>query len=161
MLGFRIPLRALRRAVAAAPVALLAACGNVSAGVDFAAPKDWTATPALFGRAQMWLKNGSDKQHRQVVMLIRADPNGRDVFYDPKFAEGSVEHLKREKITICGDREAELVSGRGGNGQTSAMEGVTTRIGDTQFAAMYLRKDARDPTDPEAERAIRSLCPKP
>jgi hypothetical protein len=41
------------------------------------------------------------------------------------------------------------------------MEGVTTRIGDTQFAAMYLRKDARDPTDPEAERAIRSLCPKP
>ncbi len=117
----------------------------------------------MFGRFQMWI-NGSGQNDRQFVILVRGDQNMR--LEDSQNISGTerMRDFKRNNITLCGSQKGEHFVGRGDSRSGSTrvqetVEGVTTTIGDSKYAAMYIRPTAMRP-DPQAQSALRSLCPK-
>lgn len=112
----------------------------------------------------MWM-NGDDRQHRQILMLVRGDSRMTTEqlnAYSPSSAHTF--DVKRDTITICGDRRVKHFTGRGEGGtgsnrQQQQIEGVTTEFGGAKYVALYIRP-ASQPADAQAESALRSLCPK-
>lgn len=139
---------------------LLASCGSPADSLAFKAPPNWTATPGLFGRAQIWINNG------QFVALIRGDKNM--TFDDAAKSAPNVNDTKStltsKTITLCGTQKAQYFVGTGqstrnGKTQRNVVEGTFTQIGNDRFVAFYVRPAAVQP-DAAAENAIHSVCPK-
>lgn len=140
----------------------LAACAGVTSNLAFKPPAGWSGTPSMFGRMQMWVKQGKDKRNDQFVMLIRGDVSSQNLFENAQFGRGSVTQVKRSTVMICGGRQAQYVTGlgaQGKNGRRTRLEALVADVGDSKYMAMYARDEAM-PADPQAETAIHSLCPK-
>lgn len=153
---FRLPIVALCIA------GVLAGCGSVTQGIDFQAPSGWTATPAMFGRFQMWIKNGKDKNSTQMVMLVKGDANStRADFTDlpPQYGK-DLKVMRHGSVTLCGTQPAEQYAAQGtdNNGKRSQVEMLSSVIGKDRYIAMYLRPASMS-ADASAEAAIHSLCP--
>jgi len=152
----------MKRAIAAAVLvsAALAGCGSVTAGVDFKPPAGWAATPSILGRIQMWTKKARDNKQDEMVMLVRGSNANIDLSTIPQVGSNAISRTKQSTITICGNQKAQFASGTGSghSGQKQTMEMVSATVGQDGFVAIYLRPQS-DRSDPEAETAIRSLCP--
>jgi hypothetical protein len=152
----------MKRALAAVLLAssALAGCGSVTAGVDFKAPAGWNSTPSILGRMQLWMKKARDNKQDEMVMLVRGSNADIDLRNIPQVGVGAVSMAKQSTITICGNRKAQFLSGSGSGhgGQKETMEMVSATVGQDGYVAMYIRPQS-DPAAPEAEAAIRSLCP--
>ena len=142
---------------AAALLAALAltACGNLQGDSGFQPPEGWSATPALFGRAQAWTKK--DDFGKQTLMLVKGSSRQRDIFYNPQLALNTMHDVTHDTIKVCGDRSADHYRGVKANG--AVVEGVAVTSGRTRYAALYMRDSSKTPADPQAERALRTLCP--
>jgi hypothetical protein len=153
---FRLPI------VALCVAAVLAGCGSVASGIAFSPPAGWTGTPALFGRFQMWMKSGEQKDTTQILMLFKGDPSQTPASFKdlPPQYDKNVTMLKRGPVTMCGTQNGEQFIGQGEdkNHKRSRIEMTTTVIGNTRYVAMYLRPSST-PADAQAEAAIHSLCP--
>jgi len=138
----------------------LAGCGSVTAGIDFKAPAGWSATPSILGRMQIWTKKAADNKDVDMLMLVRGSSNNIDLKSIPQAGVGAITTEKQSTITICGDRKAQFYSGSasGHSGQKQTMEMVAATVGSDGYIAMYIHPQA-EAADPEAETAIRSLCP--
>lgn len=147
-----------RRSAAAALLGalMLSACGNLQGDAGFQPPQGWTATPALFGRAQAWTKK--DHFGKQTLMLVKGNARQSDIFYNPQLALNTMHDVTHDTIKLCGDRSADHYRGVKANG--AVIEGVAVSAGGARYAALYMRDSARTPTDPQAERALRTLCPR-
>lgn len=153
---FRLPIVALCIAGA------LAACGSVTQGIAFQAPSGWTATPAMFGRFQMWIKSGQDKQLTQMVMLVKGDAASTHADFTnlpPQYSK-NVKVMQHGNVTLCGSQQAEqyVAQGTDSNGKRSQIEMLSSVVGKDRYIAMYLRPATMTP-DASAEAAIHSLCP--
>lgn len=153
----------MKRALAAAAFlasAALAGCGSVTAGVDFKSPAGWTATPSILGRMQAWTRKSANNKDIEMIMLVRGSSTNVDLSNIPQAGVGAISTEKQSTITICGNRKAQFLSGVGSghNGQKQVMEMVSATVGQDGYVAMYIRPQS-DSADPEAEAAIRSLCP--
>ena len=141
----------------------LAGCASVSKGTAFQPPSGWTGTPAMFGRFQLWMKSGGQKDAMQMVMLIKGNGSNAQIhdFNDvpPQYAK-DIHVTKRDKITLCGDQPAEESIGEGTdkNGRRSVIQVISTKIGTDAYAAMYVRPQSSS-ADSQAEAALHSLCP--
>lgn len=145
--------------------AALSGCSSPAQGTSFQPPIGWKSTPGMFGRLQMWM-SGEDRQHRQILMLVRGDSRMTTEQLNASSPSGArgMRDVKRDTIAICGGRHAEHFTGRGEGGTGSnreqqQIEGVTTEFGDAKYLAIYIRPVAQ-PADAQAESALRSLCPK-
>ena len=78
----------------------------------------------------------------------------------PQAGIGTLKAQKSSTITICGSTRAQYLTavGTGRSGDDQTMEMVSTPVGNQSYLAMYIRPHA-DKADPDAEAAIRSLCP--
>lgn len=138
----------------------LASCAGVASNLAFHPPNGWSGTPSMFGRMQMWVKQGNKNQNGQFVMLVRSGLNSGNLFQTAQFGRGSATDVKRSTIDICNGRQAQYVTATGVNGkQRTKLEAVLADVGDSKYMAMYAR-DVKTPADPQAEDAIRSLCPR-
>lgn len=154
---FRLPIVALCIASA------LAGCGSVAQGTTFQPPAGWTGTPAMFGRFQMWMKSGKEKDTTQLLMLVKGDSSKvkADLNDLPPQYSSNLKVLKHGETKLCaGSQPAqELVAeGTDKQGKTSQVEMTSTVIGSDRYIAMYIRPLAMRP-DPDAETAIHALCP--
>jgi hypothetical protein len=153
---FRLPIVAL--CVAGA----LAACGSVTSGIAFSPPAGWTGTPAMFGRFQMWMKSGAQKDSTQLLMLVKGNTSDTRADFNmvPPQYNKDVTVLRRGPVKMCGTQDGEQIIARGKdrNNKPSEIEMTTTVIGSDRYIAMYLRPQAM-PADTQAESAIHSLCP--
>lgn len=156
--GLSRPSMTYRGPAAAALLAAFAltACGNLQGDSGFQPPQGWSATPALLGRAQAWTKK--DGLGKQTLMLVKGDARHPDIFYNPQFALNTMHDVMHDTIKVCGDRSADHYLGVKANG--AIIEGVAVSAGGARYAALYLRDSAKTPTDPQAERALRTLCPR-
>ncbi|HET9096501.1 MAG TPA: hypothetical protein VFN37_07550, partial [Candidatus Baltobacteraceae bacterium] len=95
---FRLPIVALCVAF------VLAGCGSVTQGIKFAAPAGWTGTPAMFGRFQMWMKNGQQKGSTQLLMLVKGDAKNThgDLANLPPQYSKNLKVLKKGTVSMCG-----------------------------------------------------------
>ena len=157
-------MRVFMKLAAVSIAAVLAGCASPAQDTAFAPPIGWKATPAMFGRLQMWM-TGSDAKDRQVLMIVRGDKSMTAADLNRSSPLGNGMHdVKRDTITICGTQRAEHFTGRGQGGTGSSrveqqVEGVTTAIGDAKYSVLYIRPASIRP-DAQAEAALRSICPK-
>lgn len=154
---FRLPIVALCVAF------VLAACASVTQGIAFAPPSGWTGTPAMFGRFQMWMKSGQQKDTTQLLMLVKGDAKNTrgDLTNLPAQYNKNLKILKQEKTRMCGGTqpgEQVVAEGSDQNGKRSQVEMTSTVIGNDRYIAMYIRPVAIRP-DPQAESALNALCP--
>jgi hypothetical protein len=151
--------KALRPALFCAAFAM-ASCSGVASNLAFHPPQGWSGTPSMFGRMQMWVKEGNKEQNGQFVMLVRSGLNSANLFQTAQFGRGTATNVKRSTIAICNGRQAQYVTATGVNGKDrSHLEAVIADVGDSKYMALYARDVSAAP-DPQAEDAIRSLCPK-
>jgi hypothetical protein len=153
---FGLPIVALCIAV------LLTGCGSVTSGIAFSPPAGWTGTPAIFGRFQMWIKSGQQRDAAQILMLVKG--RASDIHADftnlpPQYSQ-NVTVYKHGPVTMCGTQNGEqfVAQGEDKNRKREQIEMTTTVIGDDRYVAMYLRP-MTTPADTQAETAIHSLCP--
>lgn len=154
---FRTPI------VALCVVALLAGCGSVTQGIAFQAPTGWTGTPAMFGRLQMWMKSGKEKNTTQMLMLVKGDSKNMqaDLSSLPPQYGKDLKVLKRGDTKLCGGTQPAqqfVAQGADKDGHRSQIEMTSTVIGNDRYVAMYIRPLTVSP-DAQAEAAIVSLCP--
>jgi hypothetical protein len=143
-------------------IALLAGCGSPGADTAFKAPNGWKSTPGMFGRFQMWI-TGNSESDRQIVMLVRGDNNSN---FNDTTTFGNTRNMTgvtHRAITLCGSQRADSFTGRGEGGSGSkrvaeTVEGVVTTIGNSKYAALYIRPAGMQ-ADAQAESALHSLCP--
>lgn len=149
-----------------AAAAVLAACSSPADGIGFRAPKGWSSTPGMLGRFQLWM-TGSDP-NRQILGLIRGDATMTVRDFSSKFDLGdgsddvSVAHTRIPICngTIADDYRGASASALGGAKRSTVFELVIgPAIGKSRYAAVYVRPRGTAP-DPQAETAIRSLCPR-
>jgi hypothetical protein len=146
----------------AAPAAFLAGCASVTGGIAFQAPATgWTGTPPLFGHAQAWVKQiGKDRM--EMVFLVKGTPKTVHADFSdvPANYAHNMDTMHISTVKLCGTQPASLMEARGEdkNGDRMAVEMVETDIGSDRYAAFYMRPWTV-PADPQAEAAIRSLCP--
>jgi len=153
----------MKRSLAAVLFASLAfaGCGSVTDSLNFKAPAGWVATPAILGRMQVWMKKAADNKQDQMLFLIRGQSANMDLKNVPGAGFGTIQSQKQSTITICGTRRAQYLSAvaAGRSGEAQSVEMISAAVGDQSYLAMYARPKS-SPPDPEAEAAIRSLCPK-
>lgn len=154
---FRLPIVALCVAF------VLAGCGSVTQGITFAPPAGWTGTPAMFGRFQMWMKNGKQKDSTQLLMLVKGDAKNThgDLTNLPPQYSKDLKVIKQGKTSMCGGAqpgEQLVAQGTDQNGKRSQVEMTSTVIGNDRYIAMYIRPVDMHP-DPQAESALNALCP--
>ncbi len=155
--------KAVRTLLGAVCVAVaLTGCGSPGSDTAFKGPNGWKSTPGMFGRFQMWIA-GANQNDRQIVMLVRGDQNMNVEDSQTYSGTRSMHDLSRKSITLCGTQQAEYFTGSGesGNGSTQrkqTIEGVTTSIGNSKYAALYIRPAGTQP-DAQAESSLHSLCP--
>jgi hypothetical protein len=142
---------------------VLAGCGSVTQGIAFQPPAGWTGTPAMFGRFQMWMKSGQNKDSNEILMLIKGDASSMhgDLTNLPPQYSSNLKVVKHGNTRLCGGSQpAEQVVGEGTdkNGKRSAVEMMSSVIGTQRYIAMYVHPFGMAP-DPQAESAIHSLCP--
>jgi hypothetical protein len=134
----------------------LAACASVQSESNFRPPPGWTGSPSLFGRVQVWTNKERGGVH--TLMVVKGDSGRSDIFYNPQLALNTMHDVTHDTIKVCGGRTAEHYRGVKTNG--AVIEGVAVRgAGRSRYAALYMRDSAKTPADPQAERALRSLCP--
>jgi hypothetical protein len=138
----------------------LASCSGVASNLAFHPPAGWSGTPSMFGRMQMWVKQGRKDRNGQFVMLVRSSLDSANLFQTAQFGRGSATDVKHSIVSICNGRQAEYVTAIGVNGkQRTKLEAVIADVGDSKYMALYAR-DFTAPADSQAEDAIHSLCPK-
>jgi len=113
------------------------------------------------GRAQVWFKSGKGKGQMQLLMLMKMDPNKTD--FNTITSSSQTKDLKqvsKKNVKFCGTQAGQEYAavGTGNNGEKTNVEVTTTRIGNDQYAAIYVRPASLTP-DRQAETAIHSLCP--
>jgi len=153
----------VRLASAAAACMVLAGCGSVTSDINFQAPTSgWFASPPILGRTQVWIKRGDKAQTGSLVFLMRGAGTTTKIFQDTPGAENDARLSKDENVKICGNEPAEHVVGYGktNGGTESSFEGYIATVHGERYVAVYVHP-RKLPADPEAEAAIRSLCPKP
>lgn len=143
--------------------AMLTACGSPASDITFNAPAGWKSTPGMFGRFQMWM-SGTRADDRQMLMLIRGDQSMRIEESQTFSGTHGLRDLKHGTITLCRSQRADYFTGRGqgtNSGKTvdETVEGVTTSIGSSKYAVLYIRPSGMR-ADPQAEAALHSICPK-
>lgn len=145
-----------RRWVAVVALFAGAACASVQSQSNFQPPPGWTGSPSLFGRVQIWTNKEDGRVH--TLMVVKGDAGRSDILYNPQLALNTMHDVTRDTIKVCGGRTAEHYRGVKSNG--AIIEGVAVRgAGRARYAALYMRDSAKTPADPEAERALRTLCP--
>ena len=153
---FRLPIVALCFA------GILAGCGSVTQGTQFQPPNGWTGTPSIFGRAQIWIKGGKDKNSSQFLMLIKGDPKNTHANFEdvPQNVAKDMKVISHGDTKLCGSQPAQEFRGEGTDrdGQRSMVEMTSTVIDNSRYVAMYIYPVNLHP-DAEAETAIHSLCP--
>ena len=144
----------------AIPALAFAGCGSVTSDIDFQPPASgWTASPPILGRTQIWIKSGSSN-HNSVVVLVRGVNQNKDIFDNPGLSSSNARMNKDEHVTICGNEQAEHFVGTGkSNGAPSVFEAYAATVHGEKYLAFYVRPEDQ-PTDLQAESAIKSLCPK-
>ncbi len=143
-------------------IGLFSGCGSVTQGIAFQPPAGWTGTPAMFGRFQMWMKSGQDKNSTQILMLVKGDASNMrgDLTNLPPQYSSDLKFVKRGTTQLCGGTQtAEQLAaeGTGRNGRRSQVDMISDVIGTQRYIAMYIRPISMAP-DPQAESAIHSLC---
>ena len=143
--------------------AMLAACGSPASDISFNAPAGWKSTPGVFGRFQMWI-TGDKAADRQMLILVRGDQTMR--MEDSQSFSGTrgMHDFKHATIMLCGSQHADYFVGRGegtngGQRVQQTVEGVTTTIGSSKYAALYIRPVSMR-ADAQAEASLHSICPK-
>ena len=153
---FRLPIVALCFA------GILAGCGSVTQGTQFQPPNGWTGTPSIFGRAQVWIKNGKEKNSTQFLMLIKGDASRVKAGFEdvPGNVAKDMKVLSHGDVKLCGSQPAQEFRGEGTDreGQRSMVEMTSTVIAKDRYVAMYIYPAASKP-DAQAETAIHSVCP--
>jgi hypothetical protein len=165
----------LRIAAAIAGVAILTACGltkSPAEDITFTAPTDWTSTPGIMGRFQLW--TGGPASAKQVLMLMKLPQDSK---IDRSFNASDIKEMtgpasvkdatmvEQRNMTICGSQPATYMKMRGvssnnGNRKTDEMiETVISKVSDGTYMAMHMYPVGTDP-DKQAEAAIYELCPK-
>jgi hypothetical protein len=140
----------------------LAGCGSVTTGTAFQPPAGWNGTPALFGRAQVWFKQGQDKNTSQFLVLIKGDAKTTHSDFNevpPQYSK-TTNVIQQGKIKMCGSQPGQqmIAEGTDKDGHKNRIEMTSTVIGADRYVAMYIRPVAVA-ADTQAESAIHSLCP--
>ncbi len=130
---------------------------------NFTAPNGWKSSPGVLGHFQLWM-TGSSEGDRQIIMLVRGDRNMRLEDSQNLAGTRSMSQLKHQTITLCGSQPGDYFTGVGqGTSGTrhvnERVEGVTTTIGTSKYAVLYIRP-ATMSADVQAEAALHSICPK-
>lgn len=117
----------------------------------------------MFGRFQLWMKPGQQKDSPQMLMLIKGDASKMhgDLTNLPPQYSSNLKIVKKGKTSLCGgSQEAEQLVAEGSdkNGKRSQVEMMSDVIGRDRYIAMYIRP-IETSADPQAESAIHSLCP--
>lgn len=116
----------------------------------------------MFGRFQMWMKSGQQKNTTQILMLVKGSASDTHANFNtlPPQYNKNVTVLKRSPVKFCGTQAGEeyIAQGEDQNNRRSQIEMTSTVIGNDRYIAMYLRPAAMTP-DAQAESAIHSLCP--
>ncbi len=161
-------IRPLPLAAAVLAVAL-AACGSVTDSVKFNVPPRYESRASLGPFMQIW-----ETPDKKSMMMLMAFPGQADVnkaMSDAKIDNSKVK--KHERITICGNQQADFVQAEGatgtnvklgmGAGETtksnSNIDMLVTRANGKTYFAMYAWP-LRDAADPQAEAAVRGVCSK-
>ncbi len=148
----------------------LSSCGSPAADINFAAPgAGWTATPAILGRTQIWMKNEPNSNtHDSLVILVRGVGQSQNFLNSPGVSSTGSRILKQRQTKICGNQPAEyvLATGKyngvasgGSTGKPATFEAYLSTVRDVRYMAIYIHPQ-NQPADEQAETAIRSLCPK-
>lgn len=117
----------------------------------------------MFGRFQLWMKPGQQKDSPQMLMLIKGDASKMhgDLTNLPPQYSTDLKIVKKGSTRLCdGSQDAEQLVAEGSdkNGKRSQVEMMSDVIGTQRYIAMYIRPVAV-PADAQAESAIHSLCP--
>ncbi|MHB8194485.1 MAG: hypothetical protein ACYDFS_06290 [Vulcanimicrobiaceae bacterium] len=154
----------LRALLPLALLAALSACGSVTTALNFKAPSGWTSSLSIMGLMQVWT---DPKNSHAVVMLLRSPVA---ITAKEALSHADLNHAKvlaRKRVTICGNRPARwitllgagVVGTSGGNKGPERLDMLITKAAGATYVAMYARP-AGAPADPQAEAAVRSVCPK-
>lgn len=117
----------------------------------------------MFGRFQMWMKSGKQKDTTQLLMLVKGDAKNvkADLNDLPPQYNKDLKVLKQGHASMCGGTqpgEQLIAEGNDRNGKRSQIEMSSTVIGNNRYIAMYVRPSGMRP-DSQAESALNSLCP--
>lgn len=115
----------------------------------------------MFGRIQMWMKSGQQKDTTQIVMLVKGDASKTaDLSVVPPQYSQDMKTVQHTSTKLCGTQPADqyVADGTSKDGKKSRVEFVSTVIDKDRYIAMYIRPQSMPP-DQTAETAIHSLCP--
>ncbi|MDQ2662867.1 MAG: hypothetical protein M3Y18_02390 [Candidatus Eremiobacteraeota bacterium] len=148
-------------AAAIACAACLTGCGSPASGVDFKAPAGWKPGVSMFGVMQMWTR---ENRPGSVMMLMRVPGHGNSDQLDQtlKTQFQTKKPVENKAIKICGGQPAQFTLFMGHSKRHAGedrVEMIRTSIGDATYMSIYAR-GAGESSDPAAESAIKSLCPK-
>lgn len=120
----------------------LVGCSRFDADLDFRPPPGWIHIP-LATAGDVWVKGGGS--HEKIMTKTSDTPLPR--------SRGQY----RENIKICKGHPAVFIEVANYN---ELWEGVSTTWGTERHMAVYTRPISSLIPDPQAEAAIRTLCPK-
>jgi hypothetical protein len=136
----RVTGNVMRTAAAVFLALLCAGCAHAFSGrVDFAAPKGWVHSDDPTA-GETWIKPGGSNQSIMAQTTKAPLPPRQPDWKD---------------IKICGNHPAILMTQP--NNPDQIWEGVSTSWNSLRYMAVYVRPVSASP-DPEAEKAIRSIC---
>jgi hypothetical protein len=159
----------MKKLFAGACLLALVACGSATDSVTFTAPASYTSKASLGPFMQIW---GGKTEHDVLILLALPVAGDLNKAIDQSQVKGA-EFDKTQKITICGNQTAIFAQGHGEMNTTdsssstsstsskepSAIEIIATEVKGKTYLAMYGRP-LKAPADPEAEKAIKNVCPK-
>jgi len=154
-----------RKIALLAVTAMLAGCGSATDAVTFKPPAGFMSSVSVGPFMQAW--SGPN----QSMLMLMAMPTKIDLQHTISNSTVSNADIEKQmRITICGNQEAlyaDMVGNPQGNKtpapgakeQKERIEFLATTVSGKTYMAMYLRP-LGTPPDPQAESAIRNVCPK-
>lgn len=110
----------------------------------------------------------NSKTHNSLVILVRGIGKNDNLIDNPGVGASGSRVVKNDQTTICGNQRADHFIATGtyhgvgagsANGRPQTFEAFVSTVRDVRYMAIYIRPQNESP-DPQAETAIRSLCPK-
>ncbi len=132
-------------------------------GLRFQAPPNWSSSPGIMGIMQFWRAPSDD---RSVLMLFKSPKpmDAREVFSNSRLKDTlkDTRITSKRDVTICGNQPATYIEARSTSekGDAENVDMAMTTLNGSTYFALYVRP-LEAAANPQAEAALRQLCPKP